>query len=197
MTPSSSLGGPLRKRESHLWRRHEHDFYVEPQWVSVRLFEFESFRGGIWDPAAGLGRIVLAARSVGLDVVASDIVDRGAADYTGNFFAASKRAPNIVSNPPFSIAEKFVKHALWLATDKVAMLLPSNWIQGDRRSRWLETTPLYRVWFIAPRPSMPPGEVITNGGKPGNGTTDYAWFVWQIGFSGARTFDWLHREDSS
>jgi hypothetical protein len=49
--------GPLRKRQSHLWVRDKHDFYVEPEWVSRRLFEVESF-GAVWDPACGSGRIV-------------------------------------------------------------------------------------------------------------------------------------------
>jgi hypothetical protein len=101
---------------------------------------------------------------------------------------------NIVCNPPFGIAEKFVARALTKASRKVAMLLPANWVQGDKRSRWLETTPLRRVWFIAPRPSMPPGAAIEAGQKPGNGTTDYAWFVWLRGFDGYPEIRWLHRD---
>jgi hypothetical protein len=73
------------------------------------------------------------------------------------------------------------------------MLLPANWVQGDKRSRWLQQTPLLRVWFITPRPSMPPGHVLEAGGKPGNGTTDYAWFVWLRGYDGTPEVRWLRR----
>jgi hypothetical protein len=48
------------------------------------------------------------------------------------------------------------------------MLLPATWLQGDKRSRWLETTALARVLFITPRPSMPPGAAVMAGQKPGN-----------------------------
>jgi hypothetical protein len=104
------------------------------------------------------------------------------------------KAANITSNPPFDVAEKFVEKALKLAERKVAMFLPANWVQGDKRSRWLAGTPLRRVWFITPRPSMPPGHVLAAGGKPGNGTTDYAWFVWLRGYDGAPEVRWLRRD---
>jgi hypothetical protein len=190
-----AMRAPLRKRESHLWERDEHDFYVEPQWVDVRLFEAERFDGRIWDPAAGIGRIVTAAQAAGYEATAGDIVDRGCADYVEDFFLSlGGHGSNIVCNPPFGVAEKFVAVALKLAVRKVAMLLPANWIQGDKRSRWLETTPLRRVWFLSPRPSMPPGAVIVAGQKPGNGTTDFAWFVWLPGYDGFPEIRWLRRD---
>jgi hypothetical protein len=197
-TKTSPLLGPLRKRESHLWARHEEDWYCEPSWVSERLFQLERFDGRIWDPACGGGNIVESAEKWGLDAVGSDKVDRANGRFEVKDFlepGTSAWRPNIVSNPPFGIAEKFVARALNVATCKVAMLLPSKWIQGDKRSRWLETTPFYRVWFITPRPSMPPGEVLAAGGKPGNGTTDYAWFVWLKGFDGDATVGWLRKND--
>ena len=199
--PTGPLRGPLRKRESHLWTRHQEDWYVEPKWVSERLFAVESFEGRVWDPACGSGRIVLSAKAAGLDTLGTDLVKRTNENFRNsiNFLLCDANAgePNIVSNPPFSIAEKFVAHALALAERKVAMLLPANWVQGDKRSRWLETTPLLCVWFISPRPSMPPGPAIIAGQKPGNGTTDYAWFVWLHGFDGRPEVRWLRRDSKT
>jgi hypothetical protein len=42
-----------RPRQSHIFAREDHDFYVEPAWCSERLFAVEPFAGLIWDPAAG------------------------------------------------------------------------------------------------------------------------------------------------
>jgi beta-xylosidase len=67
---------------------------------------------------------------------------------------------------------------------KVALLLPATWHLGDKRSRWLETTPLRRIWCLTPRPSMPPGAVILAGETPGGGTQDFAWYVWLRGYDG-------------
>lgn len=207
MTADVSTGplrGPLRKRESSLWQREADDWYQEPRWCSQRLFEEEAFRGTVCDPACGGGNIVLSAGAAGLltwgfDVVwRTDSLDVKIHDwlcYDGDPF------DNIVSNPPFGLCDDrkagthpFVEKCLAKAERKVALLLPANWIQGDKRSRWLEQTPLRRVWFISPRPSMPPGQVIAAGGKPGNGTTDYAWFVWQADYDGPAECRWLRRD---
>jgi hypothetical protein len=203
-TITGPLRGPLRKRESHLWDRHPDDWYVEPTWVSERLFEAEAFDGSIHDPACGQGHIVKSAKAAGYVAAGADLIKRSPEclwqrdwlvedEFDGPF-------KNIVSNPPFKLCDDrkagthpFVERCLERAERKVALLMPSNWIQGDKRSRWLETTPLYRIYFISPRPSMPPGPALAAGMKPGNGTTDYAWFVWLHGFNGRPTTHWLRR----
>lgn len=177
------IGQPREKR-AQLWERHTDDWYVEPLWCSERLFHVEQFDGAIWDPACGGGNIVKSALASGYHVTATDKVKRWDGARVLNFLEAELdvgAADNIVSNPPFKHAQEFVEVALAIACHKVAMLLPAAWVQGDKRSRWLESTPLETVYFIAPRPSMPPGEVIAAGQKPGNGTTDFAWFVWNLG----------------
>jgi hypothetical protein len=216
-TITGPLRGPLRKRESHLWEREANDHYVEPAWCSERLFEIESFGRdtAILDPACGFGTIVEAARAAGYHALGSDIIARWESAHlsprSGLYRIADFLAeewppvdspgwtyPNaIISNPPFKLAERFAAKALLYAQTKVALLLPANWIQGQKRSRWMQTTPLYRVYFICPRPSMPPGHVVSAGLSPRNGTTDYAWFVWLKGFSGQPSVHWLYRDEAA
>jgi hypothetical protein len=194
----------LRKRESHLWRRDPLDYYVEPEWVSRRLFEDERFIGSIYDPACGSGNIVKAAREARITAYGADIVKRWEGATAVRDFMdpdATSPVPNIVCNPPFGLCDDrrtgthpFVERCLQIAQHKVALLLPANWVQGSRRSRWLAASPLARVWFISPRPSMPPGHIIDAGLKPGNGTTDYAWFVWHHGHDGYPQVRWPRRD---
>jgi hypothetical protein len=189
-----------RKRDAHIWDRHGNDWYVEPTWCSERLFAVEPFVGSVWDPCCGMGRIPESARAAGHRfVMATDIVDRNYQHFDGvlDFLTttiSSDLPENIVSNPPFGIAEPFVRHALRMTRGKVAMLLPTIWLQGDKRSRWLEGTPFSRAWFITPRPSMPPGEVIQRGESPGNGTKDFCWLIWSHGHTGAPVIGWLRKE---
>lgn len=197
------MRGPLRKRESSLWAREADDWYVEPEWCSARLFEEERFDGRVHDPSCGGGNIVKSALAADIYATGSDIVQRSDyCSYLGNWLEADPDYgfDNIVSNPPFKLCDDrasgthpFVEKCLSLASRKVALLLPANWVQGERRSRWLEKTPLRRVWFISPRPSMPPGHVLAAGHRPGNGTTDYAWFVWLKGYDGTPEIRWLRR----
>lgn len=197
------MRGPLRKRESNLWERERNDWYCEPSWCSERLFEAEQFRGEICDPACGGGNIIKSAMLAGLTAWAMDIVQRTDEisvrqqdwlAYDGREF------DNIVSNPPFGLCDDrkskshpFVEKCLKKARRKVALLLPANWLQGAQRSAWLERQPLRRVYFLCPRPSMPPGHVVAAGVKPGNGTTDYAWLVFQHDYDGVPEIRWLRR----
>lgn len=200
MSGRPSRSNALKKKQRNKkWKRHPRDWYVEPVWCSERLFQAEKFKGRVWDPAAGLGRIMDAAARAGLEVVGSDIVVRQPDAYQAcNFLKCPVEGiePNIVCNPPFKHAEAFVRHALELSERKVAMLLPASWVQGAKRSQWLERTPLRRVYFLAPRPPMPPGPVVVKAKGPiGGGLVDFAWFVWEHGYEGVPEIRWLRRDD--
>ncbi len=197
--------GANRARESHIWERDPHDFYVEEEWCSQRLFEVEPFQGVIWDPACGMGRIVERAELAGLTAFGTDLVDRGgdarchALQHDGtrtyDFLAPRPdhdciRADNIVTNPPFDLAKEFALRALELARHKVAIIFPTARLNA---ARWLEQTPLERIWLLTPRPSMPPGEVILRGEKPGGGKMDYCWLVFDHAHIGSPGLHWLHR----
>lgn len=188
-----------RAKASGIWTRDPHDFYVEPEWVSKRLFEEELFHGTVIDPACGTGRIVVSALASGLVAGGLDIVaKRGflpALDFLDQGWGAGLMPPpNIVCNPPFGVADEFVRLAIERALDKVAMLLPATWHFGSKRAAWLEHTPLKRVLACTPRPSMPPGAVILAGEKPGGGKKDFSWYIWERGHKGPWTGGWLHRD---
>jgi hypothetical protein len=172
------------------FQRHD-EHYVEPEWVSERLFQVEDFEGRIWDPACGFGRIVIAARKHGYDAYGSDIADRGWNNSQQDFFWYTSKHDNIVTNPPFKIARDFAKHALNRSSHKAAMIFPTARLNA---ARWLQGTPLRRIWLLTPRPSMPPGTHIAAGGRVGGGKSDYCWLVWEHGYRGAPEVKWLRRD---
>lgn len=180
-----------KERASHIWKRDEFDWYVEPEICSEALFIVEKFDGSIWDPACGMGRIVSSAISAGYEAVGTDLNPKANSIYGECYNFLTDYVPiekhNIVSNPPFGIAEEFVIKAIEdvKVGGKVAMILPLVWMAGFSTKRsWLPVSPLMRVYPISPRPSMPPAAVIMSGEKPGNGTKDFAWFVWEKGYEG-------------
>jgi hypothetical protein len=188
------IEGTKRAENSHIWQREEHEHYVEPEWCSRRLFDVERFEGPVLDPACGFGRIPESARAAGLEGLGSDIVDRGYDGLLGvtDFLASTVAAPNVVSNPPFDLFEPFARHALSLSTTrKVALIWLTRRINA---ARWLQATPLARLYYLTPRPSMPPGHVISRGEKPGGGKQDFCWLVWDKAHVGPATVHWLHRE---
>ncbi len=180
----------IREKQAHLWERDTLDWYVEPPECSAALFQLEEFKGTVWDPACGLGRIVEQARLAGLEAFGSDIVARSPlCDAESDFLDTTFKPAfeNIVMNPPFGCAEEFVRKAIEIVPcgGKVAVILPLVWVSGFSKKRdWLPDSPLKTLYPISPRPSMPPGKVIEAGIKPGNGTKDFAWLVWESGYSG-------------
>ena len=185
---------------AHIWTRDPYDFYTEPFWCDVALFKAVTFRGSVYDPACGLGRIVQAARDAGLGGVGTDIAPRSSyVMRTRDFLRDSyvnNEVDSIVSNPPFKHAVEFVERALEVAKYEVAFLLPARFLWGAERSRWLAKTPLRQVLAIAPRPSMPPGELVESGAKVGGGKEDFIWAIWQRGYCGRPEFGWLRKDAS-
>lgn len=184
--------------KAHKWEREKDEHYVENFWCSERLFAVETFDCAIWDPCCGFGRIPLSAIKAGHIAVGTDIRDRGYVDFAGKLDfldAETAHAPNIVCNPPFNIAADFSRHALSLSgVNKVAMIFPTARLNA---ARWLQETPLARIWLMTPRPSMPPGHTIAAGEKPGGGKTDFCWLVWTRGHVGPPAVQWLHRNPES
>jgi hypothetical protein len=182
-----------RPRASHIWPKDPLGFYVEPAWCSKRLFEVEPFTDPITEPCCGFGRIAESARAAGYSVIATDLIDRGYPRFDGiaDFLQCNGRVANIVCNPPYDLCRAFVEHALKVASGKIAMIWLARRLNA---SRWLEDTPLARIYLLTPRPSMPPGSVIAAGEKPGGGKQDFVWVVWDRDHIGAPTLRWLHRD---
>src|SRR5262245_61818183 len=119
-----------KARHAHIFNRAAADHYVEPSWVSQRLFEVERFAGTIVDAACGWGRILASAQAAGYPVLGLDLVDRGAAQRVpgltfqqADFLRDPIALPHpcaIVCNPPFDQIKPFALKALELA-HQVAM----------------------------------------------------------------------------
>lgn len=204
----------IRQSAAKVWKRDPRDWYCEEDGIWRAFFAVEKFRGLIYDPACGRGNVCIEAEESGLIAFGSDIAtfeerpslwERASGGI--DFSLLQSCVENICSNPPFkhvdprSRAEKqncFLRLALKRTTHKVALLMPSSWLNA--RS-WLRETPHYRTYHLTPRPAMPPGEVFmdkTAGGKRlGNGKQDMSIYVWMHGYEGHATTHHLIRPGKS
>ena len=207
-TPPGDVKNPRRvlrdrligavSRNSHIWERDANDWYVEPRWCSIRLFEEEKFHGEIYDPNCGWGRVLRSAKDAGYAVRASDIVIRPSGDaeidaikYQADFRDCVDRADNVVSNPAFRALPNFTQLALKLVRRKVAVIFP---VARLNAAGWLANAPLRRIWLMTPRPPMPPGSYLEAGRKPGGGRVDFCWLVFEHGHTGPAEVRWLRRD---
>lgn len=181
--------------KAHAWEREKQEHYVEPHWCSERLFDVEQFKDSIWDPCCGFGRIPESANRAGLIGLGTDITHRGWHGQKTTIDFLKAEAPlseNIVCNPPFNIAGRFVRHAIDMSgVDKVAIIFPTARLNA---AHWIKGTPLARVWLMTPRPSMPPGHTIAAGEKPQGGKMDFCWLVFTKGRIGPADLRWLQRD---
>ena len=193
-TTDTSTNGK-RKRNSHIFDRAAKDFYIEPRWISVRLFQVERFLSRtLLDPCTGTGRVADAAKAAGAGyrVMTADIVDRGYPGCRVQDFLQRKSAPlSVVGNPPFNAVEAFARHAFAIGANQVALVFVTQRLNA---ARWLRELPLCRVWLLSPRPSMPPGDYVLAGGDAKGDKRDFCWLVFERGYRGEPVFRWLHRD---
>lgn len=193
----------VRARKSHIFARENSDHYVEPNWVSDRLFDVEDFGAMgslVLDPCCGWCRIPQAARRHGYKTIASDITQRISpqAAQEENFrsqnifeFGWQRIATSVITNPPFNILEEIARRCVDLAQYKAALICPLRRLPA---AHWLKELGLYRMLFLSPRPSMPSGPYISSGGKVGGGQQDFVWLIFKKGHVGSFETDWLHRD---
>jgi hypothetical protein len=170
------------------YERAAADYYIEPRWCVEALLGAEKFTGVSWDPSCGSGNIPITLAKTGMTCLGSDIADRGYGETHLDFFSAGKEVDNIISNPPYGLIEKYVHHALTLASQKVALLARLALLEGQKRRSLFQNTPIARVWVSSRRISMPPGGTNI---EPKGGAIAYAWFVWEHGHSGPPTLGWV------
>ena len=134
-------------------RRHPHDFYATDPLAVKRLLEVEKFRGPIWEPAAGDGSIVRELRAAGHQVAATDLVKRAGGGMHGVDFLAARqlRAPNVVTNPPNKLQLEFMRHAIKLGAEKIAMFVRLASLAGGERGWLYRSDPFTRAWVFSER----------------------------------------------
>jgi hypothetical protein len=169
------------------------DFYPTPAWATEALLRHVKFQGNILEPCCGEGDMSEVLIKAGYKVFSSDKYDRGYGEKR-NFLTLTqsyKSYDNIVTNPPFNIAEDVLSHALVLARRKVCLLLRLAFLESrSRYERFYSRRPPSKVLIFSERLSMYPKGHPVNGG----GVTAYGWFVWDNGFVGVHkptTLEWI------
>lgn len=109
-----------------------------------------------------------------------------------DFLKCEKKGFNLVlGNPPYSLAEEFIRHSLELLDygGYVYFLLRLSFLEGMGRGKGLfQEFPIKRIYVSSRRPSF-----FSTNGKHTTDTLAYAMFLWQKGYKGkteTKFFDW-------
>jgi hypothetical protein len=193
--PEKEIDPKLKRAQSIVGTsagRPENDFYPTPPEATLALLSKEKFSGSVWEPACGDGAISKVMETEGYTVKSSDLIDRGYGVAPHDFLASDWTADNIVTNPPFTLAQEFVLKSLEATKHKpggkVVMLCKLVFLEGQKRKSFFESTPLARVHVFSKRVQF-----YREGhqGKLGTSMMAFAWFVWEHGHEGPPTISWL------
>lgn len=171
------------------------DFYATPPVAVEALLRVEKLPLRLWEPACGDGAIVSVLRNHGHKVVATDLIERGCPDSdSGVDFLRSTVAPSVIdaviTNPPFKIAEKFVRKGLEFSP-RVYMLLRLAFLEG---LRWQErglSQHFSRMHVFAPRIPFMHRHDFEVGRRITSSAIPFAWFVWDKAHEGEPVVRWL------
>lgn len=165
--------------------RKSNDLYTTPPWVTRALIpHIPHGVQHIWEPAAGVGRMVDALNDpdagrycFATDLVGSDNVAQ--MDFLGEEVPAFK-FDGICTNPPFSLAHQFIIRALQRTLPTagfVAMLLRTDFDHAKSRVGIFRDCRAFHkklvltkriVWFVDPLTGKPKASPSEN----------HSWFIW-------------------
>lgn len=170
--------------------RVHNDGYPTPRWCVHRFLELLKLPSGIWmDPCAGHGQIIRSVAEVRQDMLwmayeqeASYIVGLSEIGFGGEVLRdyltlqpSDLHVDVIITNPPYSEADRFVQLALQHA-DHVAMLLRLNWLASLSRSFLYTAMP--DLYVLPNRPSFVGKKNAKTGSRSTTDATEYAWMYW-------------------
>lgn len=173
MTVAVALKAPLADRRD--------DLYETPPCAVRALLAVEEIpSGAVWEPACGPGAIVRVLRAAGHEVWSTDLVDydspdqdQAGIDFLLEHGAAPYYVGSIVTNPPFKLADQFVRHALMLCP-RVFMLLRLAFLESERRTGILDSGWLRRVYVFRKR--LPMMHRAGWSGPRASSAMAFAWF---------------------
>ena len=118
-------------------------------------------------------------------MIASDLNDYGYCEAGVDFLMETKLpevhgpVENLITNPPYKLAEQFISKAIDLGVRKHAWLLRLAFLEGAARHESLfKHNPPSRIHVFSKRLTIWRGDQSKPTGKDPRGTTAYAWFVW-------------------
>lgn len=158
------------------------DFFPSPPWSTRALCEWLSHRTtlsaySVWEPACGDGAMARPLGEFFGNVYASDVHSYGFGEVRDFLIPMQGEQQHdwIITNPPFRLGEQFVRRALDVAMDGVAMLVRTAFLEGIGRhaSLFKPHPPIYVLQFTE-RVPMFKGRLDPTGST----ATAYCWIVW-------------------
>lgn len=179
--------------------REENDFYATDPIAIDKLLTVEQPYNLIWECACGEGHLAKRLNDKGFEIYASDIVNRGYG-FIHNFLETKQNETSwikncdILTNPPYKYAKEFILKALDIAGwgHKVYMFLKLTFLEGKARYKDLFSKyPPKVIYVFSERVMCAKNGKFQEMRDGGGSAVAYAWFVWEKGWQGKTTIEWI------
>lgn len=184
-----SLSGAQLAGGNSVTDKAENDFYAtDPK--TVDLFMKKALQDGlfsdlqeqiIWECACGNGNIAKKMKQYFPEshIRATDLVYRGYGEGNIDFLTETRKAKMIITNPPFSLMNDFIKQGLKLSDKYLVLFAKIQTLEGVDRRKIVENSPLKYVYVHTTRQATwKNGEALDPKGKKWATTMFLAWFIW-------------------
>jgi len=155
--------------------RVKSDFYPTPPEATQALLNFLNIPKDqiIWEPACGEGHMAEVFEGNGYEIITSDINSFGYGVSGVDFLNTEcKNCDWIITNPPFNLAEDFIKQCVKFQKPFALLLKSQYWHSKKRHSLFTTTKPKY-ILPLTWRPDF----LFKERGK-GSPLMDVLWCVW-------------------
>lgn len=182
--------------------REKNDYYATDPYAikkSKNAFEEIGLSKDIWECACGEGHLSKALEEIGCNVKSSDLIDRGYGTPIDFLKVSEKWHGDILTNPPFRYAEKFIRHSMMLIENGhyAVFLLKVQFLETAKRAKLFKECGLKYVMVHSSRTCCAMNGEFDKYFKTGDngeykgGTQLYCWFVFQKGYEGEPTIKFI------
>ena len=176
--------------------REQHDYYAtDPIAIDVLINDGESeINHNVWECACGEGHLAKRLSDYGYNVTATDLIDRGFGTGGVNFLETNTIFNgDIVTNPPYKHAVKFIEHALDIIPtgNKVFMFLKLQFLESKSRKELFKKYPPKCIYVSSSRILCAKNGDFEGMKKSGGSAVAYAWYEWEKGYTGDTIIKWV------
>lgn len=173
--------------------REVNDYYATDPFAAEILIMVEPLLSSIWECACGEGHLAKVFAKYNKLALASDLINRGYGNTFVDFLKTDREDwyGDIVTNPPYKYAKEFVEKSLELIENgrKVCMLLKLTFLEGKTRKKFFKKYPPKTIYVFSGRLACAKNGDFKN---KMSSAVYYAWFVWEKGFKGKPTIEWVN-----
>lgn len=178
---------------NHTDKERELNDYYATDPIAIDILMSVEKLNNVLEPSCGEGHLSKRMIENGVIVTSSDLIDRGYGN-TKDFFSYSNWNGDIVTNPPYKLAIKFIEHSLKITKtgSKICMFLKLQFLESKLRKLLFTKFPPKTLYVSSSRILCAKNGDFAGMINGGGSAVAYGWFVWENGNTNDTIIKWVN-----